>query len=72
MTTITCKALKNQIHNNEKLALSLSKVEVTKSICLPWHARGECNTRCFCRYDHVQYSVDELGRLHTWCEANFN
>ena len=72
MTTITCNALKNQIRNNEKPALPLSKVKATKSICLPWHARGECNTRCSYCYDHVQYSADELGELHTWCEANFN
>ena len=31
MTMIICKALKNQIRNNEKPALTLSKVEATKS-----------------------------------------
>ena len=72
MTTITCKALKNKIRSNEKPVLPLSKIEVASSMCLPWHARGECNTRCSCRYDHVQYSADELSDLHAWCVANFN
>ena len=71
-TTITCKMLKNKIRENEKPALPLSKVDPTKSICLPWHARGECNTRCACSYDHVQYSADELSDLHAWCVENFN
>jgi hypothetical protein len=70
--TITCKSLKEKIRNNEKPALPLSKVEATKSMCLPWHARGECNTRCRCAYDHVDYSADELSDLHAWCLANFN
>lgn len=72
MTAITCKSLKEKIRNNEKPALPLSKVEATKSMCLPWHARGECNTRCRCAYDHVDYSADELSDLHAWCLANFN
>ena len=72
MTSITCKSLKEKIRNNEKPALPMSKVEVTKSMCLPWHARGECNTRCRCAYDHVDYSADELSDLHAWCLANFN
>ena len=72
MTTITCKSLKEKIRNNEKPALPLSKVETTKSVCLPWHARGECNTRCRCAYDHVDYSSEELGDLHAWCLENFN
>ena len=71
MTAVTCKSLKEKIRNNEKPALPASKVDATKSMCLAWHARGECNTRCSCRYDHIPYSSEELGDLRTWCVANF-
>lgn len=71
MTAVTCKSLKEKIRNNEKPALPASKVDAAKSMCLAWHARGECNTRCSCRYDHIPYSSEELGDLRTWCVANF-
>ena len=44
MTAVTCKSLKEKISNNKKPALPASKVDAAKSMCLAWHARGECNT----------------------------
>ena len=48
MTAVTCKSLKEKIHNNEKSALPALKVDVAKSMCLAWHACGECDPCCFC------------------------
>ena len=71
MTAVTCKMLKERIRSGVLPPLPMSKGDATKPMCLAWHSRGECNTICACKNDHVQYSNSELAPFLTWCNANF-
>ena len=52
-------------------ALPKSKVNVTNPMCLAWHSKGQCNSRCPCAYDHIQYSAPELAPLASWCAIGY-
>jgi hypothetical protein len=40
-------------------------------VCLGWHTKGMCNSDCGLKYDHIQYTQDELQPLCTWCGTNY-
>jgi hypothetical protein len=71
LTAVTCKMLKERIRSGVTPPLPMSKGDATKPMCLAWHSRGECNTICACKNDHVQYTNSELAPFLTWCNANF-
>jgi len=71
LTAVTCKMLKERIRSGVTPLFPMSKGDATKPMCLAWHSRGECNTICACKHDHVQYTNSELAPFLTWCNANF-
>ena len=38
-------------------------------MCLAWHVKGMCNSRCRQKEDHNPYSASQYGKLVEWCEA---
>jgi len=68
---IKARALRDKILEGSLLALPKSKVDISQPMCLAWHTKGQCNARCPCAYDHVQYSATELGPLATWCVIGY-
>ena len=73
MAGVCCKSIKDKIRSGALPVLPFSKVEPTKPVCLPWHARAECNTNCSCFYDHVTtYTAAELQPLQLWCTEHFH
>jgi len=73
MAGVSCKSVKDKIRSGALPVLPFSKVEPTKSVCLAWHTRAECNTNCSCVYDHVTtYTDADLQPLHLWCTEHFH
>ena len=73
MSNISCKSLREKIRAGTLPPLPMSKVDETKPMCLAWHTRGECNSNCRCRYDHVlTYTADECQPLLDWCNEHFS
>ncbi len=61
------KAIQDKIKAGTIPALTFSKREGAKPMCLVWHTKGVCNVNCLCLYDHVAYSVDEYAPMVVWC-----
>ena len=73
MANVSCKSLREKIRAGTLPPLPMSKVEASKPICLAWHSRGECNSNCSCKYDHVlSYRTAECQPILEWCNANFS
>ena len=43
----------------------------TGPMCLAWHVKGMCNTKCTRAEDHKPYSDQEYKPLVEWCEKNY-
>ncbi len=71
MTSVRCGAIRRKVEAGELPALPNSKVGRGNAMCLAWHVKGECNSACGRRADHVTYSSEEYAPLATWCAANF-
>ena len=71
VSPIKTKTLRDKISQGTLAALPKSKVDVTNPMCLAWHSKGQCNSRCPCAYDHVQYSAPELAPLASWCAIGY-
>ena len=68
---IKARALRDKIEQGTLVALPKSKVDIAQPMCLAWHTKGQCNARCPCAYDHVQYSATEYAPLATWCVIGY-
>ena len=71
MTAVRCSAIRRKVDAGQLPALPTSKVDHL-AMCLAWHVKGECNSACGRRNDHVVYSAAEYAELAAWCEANFH
>ena len=54
-----CSIVRKMIQNGRLPALPDSKKGLGK-VCLGWHTKGMCNSDCGLKYDHIQYTQDEL------------
>jgi hypothetical protein len=73
MANVSCKSLREKIRAGTLPPLPMSKIEPSKPMCLAWHSRGECNSNCSCKYDHVlTYLPAECQPILDWCNANFS
>ncbi len=71
MTAVRCSAIRKKVEAGTLPALPVSKVD-GEAMCLAWHVKGECNSACGRRADHVKYASEEYTPLATWCETNFH
>ena len=65
-----CRNLRAKIRANEIPILPNSKAD-NMTMCLAWHAKGQCNVACRRSIDHIAYTATEYAPLVTWCTANF-
>ena len=66
----TCREVRSLITKQELPQLPLSKVD-NLPMCLAWHGKGQCNSKCGRRADHVSYTSDEYQRLVQWTNEHF-
>jgi hypothetical protein len=71
VSPIKTKTLRDKVSQGTLAALPKSKVDVANPMCLAWHSKGQCNSRCPCAYDHVQYSAPKLAPLASWCAIGY-
>ena len=67
---VTCRAIRDRARESS-IELPRSKVDPSNPMCLAFHAKGMCNARCRCVYDHVAYTESELEELKTWCAQHY-
>ena len=67
---VKTRTVRKMIQNGRLPALPDSKTGLGK-VCLGWHTKGMCNSDCGLKYDHIQYTQDELQPLCTWCGTNY-
>jgi hypothetical protein len=52
--------------------LPSSKVSgVQGGVCLGWHIKGQCNSSCSKKDDHVAYTEAEYAPLLSWCNSHY-
>jgi len=70
LNTVRARQIRRRIAEKELPPLPLSKVD-KEPMCLAWHTKGQCNSRCPRAVDHVAYNTEELKELAAWCTANY-
>jgi hypothetical protein len=70
LRSVRCSDLRQKIRDNILPALPNSKID-NNPMCLAWHVRGECNSACNRRADHVPYSAEEYAPMSAWCAEHF-
>ena len=70
LRSVRCNTIRQKIRDNILPALPVSKID-GNPMCLAWHVRGECNSACNRREDHVLYNSTEYAPLATWCGSHF-
>jgi hypothetical protein len=70
LTSVRTRAIRKIIKDGGLPVLPLSKVD-RQPMCLAWHTKGQCNSRCPRAADHVSYTRAELGDLVVWCASNY-
>ena len=63
--SVTYHAIRDRARESS-VELSRSKVDPANPMCLAFHAKGMCNARCRCVFDHVAYTDSELEELEIW------
>ena len=67
---VKTRTIRKMIQNGRLPALPDSKTGLGK-VCLGWHTKGMCNSDCGLKYDHIQYTQEELEPLCTWCGTHY-
>jgi hypothetical protein len=70
LNKVRTRDIRRKIAGKELPVLPLSKVD-KQPMCLAWHTKGQCNTRCPRAADHVAYTAEELKELAQWCMTNY-
>jgi hypothetical protein len=70
LNKVRTRQIRRKIAEKELPPLPLSKVD-KQPMCLAWHTKGQCNSRCPRAVDHVVYNTDELKELAQWCVAHY-
>jgi hypothetical protein len=63
---IKSKTLCDRIKKQEIRTLPTSKIDGSP-MCLAYHTKRQCNTKCPRLADHVPYTSAEYADLPTWC-----
>ena len=72
-SAVKSKALRKKIEGGKLEKLPDSKLGIPDlKMCLAWHTKGMCNTKCPHKADHVAYTADELAPMVTWCGNNYH
>jgi len=72
-SAVKSKALRKKIEGGKLEKLPDSKLGIPDlKMCLAWHTKGMCNTKCPHKADHVAYTADELAPMVTWCKDNYH
>jgi hypothetical protein len=67
------KDLRDRIAKKTLPVLPKSRAD-GEAMCLAWHSKGMCNTKCPRTADHMEYSADQYSvkdGLVDWCEKNY-
>ena len=65
-SAIKSKTLRDKIKKQEIQTLPTSRIDGSP-MCLAYHTKGQCNTKCPQIADHVPYTSAENVDLATWC-----
>ena len=68
--SVRSAVIRNRVASGVLPAIPNSKVN-QDPMCLAWHTKGQCNTNCPRKDDHVAYSDVEYQPLVDWCSANY-
>ena len=72
MVSATCKSIHWSIKTHAiSEALTMSKGDATKSMCLTWHSKGTCNSNCPLSHGHVSYDPTKFVQFKDWRDQHF-
>jgi len=72
MMPIKSRTLRDKIDSGVLGPLPKSKANASATMCLSWHTKGQCNTGCKLKGDHISYSEQEYVPMVKWCSDNYN
>lgn len=67
---IAARDVRKLITNKTLPPLPFSKVD-GKFMCLAWHVKGMCNSKCGRICDHTLYTAAEYQEMEPWCTAHY-
>jgi hypothetical protein len=51
--------------------ISLPRSHHGHQMCLAWHIKGQCSSRCGARDDHKEHDAEDDATLLNWCQENY-